>query len=265
MAFNRQLICGSHAAKHWFLDFREPEDMDMLTQHGQDFPIDTTRTDGIESYWWGDSSKYILEHNRDTQFVDASFCYTVKAAHAKWDIHWDKTMFDIGFFQDRGVRLDDKLYDLALADFTAFHGKKWASLKDKTSRTFFEDAVTRKYVHDTVHEAVAYYDRPLFESILVSTNGVACSSEKFFKLSQEDRLKLIKEEVFVTALERYIVPSDYTFSRHRAYARSLKKLITTMSSGWFSKFIIENYCYLAKDKYDYVSHFKKNHHKLILC
>lgn len=260
------MIFGSTAAKFWFPDFREPKDLDILT------PTPAMARD-VQHYWFGPSSQYIIENNPHPTHVCAGFLFTIKAAHAKWNIHWDKTMADIVFFQRRMTDevtgalppIHDELYRLLMIDFTTLHGKKWASLKGEDSKTFFEDAVTRKYVHDTIHDAVSYYDEPLYHKILVGDGTVSCSREKFEALSLDDRLKLVKEEVFVTALERFLVPEDFKFSTNRAYWLSLKKLITTMSSGWFSRFIIENYSALAVNRDDYVATFKKNQHKLQLC
>jgi len=162
------------------------------------------------------------------------------------------------------VKLDETLYKLAFTDFKALYGKRWASLKGKDSKTFFEDAVKRKYVHDTIHEAVAYYERPLYERILTG-KGVECSQEKFEALSHEDQLKLAKEEIFVTSLERFLITSDFKFSSHRGYWLSLKKFVCSMSSGWMSRFLIDNFEKLAKNNDDYVAKFKQNKEKLILC
>lgn len=249
------MIIGSTAAKYWFPEFRKPKDIDFLSSK-------KVMTQGEQSYWFGDSSEYIVQNCARSMFATPQILYTLKAAHAKWDIHWQKTMDDILFFQRQGLSLDEKLYALLMVDFTRLHGKKWAALEGKNAKTFFEDAVSRKYVHDSIHDAVAFYERPLYERILKSGTGVGCSKEKFFELSKEDRVKLVKEEVYVTALERYLVPNDFKYSSWRAYSQSLKKLITTMSSGWFSKFIIENYSELFKPDSDYVTRFKQNKNKL---
>lgn len=252
------MIFGSTAAKFWFPDFREPKDIDTLDKEGK-------MTQKAQSYWFGTSSQYIIDNHVGHCYVNPQFLYTIKAAHAKWNIHWDKTMSDIVFFQRKGLQIHDELYRLLMVDFTVLHGKKWASLEGQDSKTFFEDAVKRKYVHDTIHDAVAYYDRPLYERILKKDDGsVGCSKEKFFSLSHQEQLQLIKEEVFVTALERFLVPEDFCFSQQRAYWLSLKKLITTMSSGWFSKFIIENYSLLAINRDNYVAKFNDNKDKLQL-
>ena len=254
------MIFGSTAAKYWYPDFRTPKDIDVLAQTGE-------FSEKHQTYWYGESSEYILKHNPYPDYVCPIFLYTIKAAHSKWDIFWDKTVADIMFFQRKGLKLHNELYSLLIKDFTKFHGKRWASLKNMNSKTFFEDKVTRKYVHDTVHEAVAFYDKPLYFEILkdpTSTN-VACSEEKFNKLSEENKLKLVMEEVYVTALERYLIPNDFKFSTQKAYYDSLKKLMTTMSSGWFSKYIVENYQHLYHYKYDYVKTFQNNKNKLTLC
>lgn len=249
------MIFGSTAAKFWFPDFREPKDLDVLQK-------ESIMTPNVQSYWYGDSSEFILKNNKHPEYVEAEFLYTIKAAHAHWNIHWDKTMADIIFFQKKWLKIDAELFGLLIKDFTAFHGVRHASLKGKNAKTFFEDAVPRKYIHDSIHEAVAFYERPLYERILKSVGSVECSREKFEELSLQDRQKLVKEEVYVTALERYLVPNGFKYSSWRAYSQSLKKLITTMSSGWFSRFIIENYSQLFKPDSDYVERFKQNQHKL---
>lgn len=254
---NNNLIFGSTAAKYWFSDFREPKDLDVLTQ-------EKFMTKDRQFYWFGASSQWILDNNKDSKYVDPEFLLTIKAGHAKWDIFWNKTMSDIVFFKRKGLKINDELYKLLMVDFTALHGKKWASLKGEDSKTFFEDAVKRLYVHDSIHEAISYYEKPLYENILVGDGTVNCSKEKFDNLSFEDKIKLVKEEIFVTALERFLIPNDFKYSSQRAYWQSLKKFITTMSSGWLSKFLIDNYDTLAINKDNYVETFNKNKNKLIL-
>ena len=159
--------------------------------------------------------------------------------------------------------MDENLYKSLVKDWIGVHGRKWASLKNKDSTTFFEDAVIRKYIHDSIHEAVAVYDKPLYENLIV--DGVNCSKEGFDKLSLADKVLLTKEEIWVTALERYHIPSDFKCGHAKAYGESLKKLATTMSSGWFKFFILDNFNLLTgcKDK-TYIEKFKQaeQDHKL---
>jgi hypothetical protein len=61
----------------------------------------------------------------------------------------------------------------------------------------------------------------------------------------------------VTALERYLIPNDFKYSATLAYQQALKKLATTMSSGWFKFFILSNIHTLRKCRdRSYIDKFK---------
>lgn len=240
----KSLIFGSTAARHWFPEFREPVDLDIISKSD----IETRH---VQHYHYGPSFDWILENNKDSRYVDADILANIKYAHLGFDVHFLKTVNDVIFFQKKGITLDHDLYKILRKDFAAFHGKrsKEASLKGKDSKSFFEDAVKRKYNHDSIHEAVAYYKEPLYYQILKNpeTASVECSKEKFDSLNFDDKLKLIREELYVTALERWLIPQEFKYSKHRAYFQALKKLTTTMSSGWFKEFIIANFQHLVNN------------------
>lgn len=252
MTSQNKLIFGSAAALHWFGDFpRQPKDTDYISR--EDI---MTRT---EQHYWVPTFEYILENNKDNKYVDPEFLYNIKLSHAGFDIHWQKTMTDILFFKKKGLKTDKDLYKRLMKDWTAKHGARWARLDGKTSTSFFEDAVVRKWDHDSVHQAVANYDEPLYFRILKEQGKVACCENKFELLSYEDKIKLVKEEVWVTALERYLVPANFEgVSFGASYMKSLKKLCTTMSAGgWFKLFLLDNYHNLVYDRdTSYIERFK---------
>ena len=245
-----KLIMGSHAIKHWFPDFkREPKDLDIITRED----IEPNR---LVEHHWIPEFQYFLDKNKDETYLDPDFILTCKISHAGWDIHWSKTIGDIIFLKSKGCKPKPKLYKKLVKAWIKVHGKKWASLKNKDSETFFVDAVDRKYIHDDIHDAVAVYDKPLYERLIVE--GVSCSEDAFNMLSEEDKLLLVKEEVWVTALERYLIPSNFTCGSVAAYQKSLKKLATTMSSGYFKYFILCNMDKLVSDRdTTYIEKFKK--------
>lgn len=248
------MIFGSQAAKFWFPDFRKPNDTDVMSEIG--------KMEKMEQNYWVPSFVEIINLNKHPKYVEPEFLYTIKCSHFKWDIHWNKTANDIIFFQNKGLKLNKELYKKLHADFIKIHGKKWASLKGKDSDSFFMDAVKRDYNHDDLHECVAIYEKPLYTRILKNpeTKSVECSEEKFNLLSEEDKILLIQEELWVTALERYLIPSNFTFGDNLAYSKSLKKLVTTMSSGWFSLAIIENYSKLYKNTdFSFIKKFKQKY------
>lgn len=264
MLSDKFVIIGSYAAHFHIPEYRLPQDLDILVHPDNQHLIrDLYKNtfDRVEPAWYGPSSQWILDHT-EGEYPSLDTLYTIKAAQLKFDVKWDKTSNDVIDFQKRGCQVIPELFDLLLQDFTAFHGRRWAKLEGKDNKTFFEDAVKRKYVHDSIHEAVAYYDRPLYESILTG-KGVSCSRKKFESLSHDDQIRLAKEEIFVTALERFLIPQNFKFSSQRAYWLSLKKFVTTMSSGWMSKFLIDNFLELSYNKDQYTDKFNQNRHKLI--
>ena len=249
-----QLIFGSKAIKHWFPNYKfEPKDLDLITK-------DESKEKGVEKYW-NPAFDYILAHNKDPEYVDPDFLLTIKASHSNWDVKWDKTMSHILFLKKNGCVIVKELYDLLKKDWKQIHGRENAPLRNKSSKEFFDDAVPRKYDHDNIHRAVAYYDEPLFFRILKTENSVDCSKEKFDNLSHDDKIRLAKEEIFVTALERFLIPKEFDFNKRRAYTWSLKKFVTTMSTGWMSFFLIDNFEELLYDEKvdgNYVEKFKQN-------
>jgi hypothetical protein len=248
--YTNRLIIGSHAMKHWYGDFpREPKDLDIMDES----PL---MTKDVQHYWFGKASEKILKINKDSIYIDPNILYTLKISHLGWNIFWEKNMHDALFLKSKGCVADEKLYKSLVKFFITQHGKRWASLKGKDSTTFFEDAVPRKYNHDSIHEAIAVYDEPLYERLIVE--GVTCGEDAFNLLSHEDKLNLVREEVWTTALERFLIPSNFTCGDTAAYSKSLKKLATTMSSGYFKFFILDNFQQLYKnnDK-SYIERFKK--------
>lgn len=119
------------------------------------------------------------------------------------------------------------------------YGNPHPSLR-KSSTEFFDDPVNRKYNHDYLHELVAYYDKPLYTRLTPDPNSVWCSADLWDKLSYQGKCKCVSEEVIVTALERFVIP-NLNYSTKHAYLRALDKVCTTMCSGWFRDFAIDNY------------------------
>ena len=60
-------------------------------------------------------------------------------------------------------------------------------------------------------------------------------------MSYDDKLKCIAEETYVIAIERFLVPKDWKYPAKLAYMKALKKVCTTLCSGWFREFAICNY------------------------
>ena len=255
------LLVGSKAIKYHFPDFkREPKDTDYFVDRWW-----TKEEPGVEGFFHPAIVDYFVNHGGTIGIASPDELYTIKVSHAFWDLKnssWEKHMFDTAFLKSKGAVLIPELYDVLYAVWEERYGAKKANL-NATPEEFFKNTVARIYDHDSIHATVAYYDEPLFNRILRDGEGVAVSRAKFEDLSFEDKLRLVREECYATALERQVIPSDYTYSPRAAYAWALRKTITSFSKGWFPLFIVNNYALLRQPDVDYVAKHKQNSDRLI--
>lgn len=125
---------------------------------------------------------------------------------------------------------------LSYAEFSKGHPKLNQSVAD-----FFDDAVTKIYDHDYLHELLAYYDRPLYTKLQKDASKAWCDKDLWYNLSYQDKVRCVAEETKVISVERFLVPSNWTCSSKLAYMKSLEKVCTSLCSGWFRDFAIDNY------------------------
>jgi hypothetical protein len=244
-------LIGSQAMKLYFPDFREPRDLDLFSK------VDI---ENAEVFWHPN-----LEQWNWANIATVNELYTIKVSHAFWNLHgtWNKHMGDIVFLHGKGAKLIPELYDILYPIWEERYGKKKANLEAKPE-DFFNKNVHRVYDHDSIHRSIAYYDRPLFERILRDGHQVAVDKAKFDALSYEDKLRLVREEVYATALERQIIPSNYKGSPRAAYAWAMMKTVTSFSKGWFPLFIVLSYQNLFKPDVEYVKVHQANSDRLVL-
>lgn len=221
----KKLLFGSKRAKQLFSDFRAPNDIDYI--------VDTVNNKEEYSYRENPGIQYLYE-NRDE--LTASDLYTIKLSHCFWDIHWAKTMHDLLFFQNKSVKYDHRLFKLLYGGWVDKHGRKKAYL-NKTNEEFFNDNVDRKINHDDLHYCLSYYGIPLFERIKVDLNKASVSEKLFYELSNEDKLKLCREEIYVVACERFLIPRNFKMPLIIAYKQAVRLLLTSMTKGWFPLYI----------------------------
>lgn len=169
--------------------------------------------------------------------------YSLKRSHRHKPRRWHKHIRD--YHELKQVCKDRD----ALAHITKKREQEY-TLKtpslDKTVDEFFDDSVSnRVFIHDQIHEVMAHGERPLYESIRISPDRVTCSLAKWEALSPEDRLSCVKEEAYVIALERAIIPMLFSGGKQadptKALYWALMRICTTLCSGWFRDFATENY------------------------
>lgn len=244
-------LIGSQAALHHFPDWGKTNDVDYFTDD-KTVPGDNFYHPDLEKWEWGD-------------IATPDELYTLKISHSFWELRnnsWDKHVFHAVQLKKRGAVFLPELYSILYPIWEQTHGKKKANL-ELSPEEFFNKHVKRTYEHDSIHASVAYYDEPLFNRILRDNHEVAVDRSKFEAMPLEMKYQLVREEVYATALERQIIPSNYRENLLSAYSWALKKTITSFAKGWFPLFILLNFDDLRKPDLNFVQLHKNNSHKLI--
>jgi hypothetical protein len=254
------LIIGSVAMNRALnLTVREPKDFDYFGPE-QVIPTGLVATGTkVEPFW--DESFEGTQLDRDG-FATLDELYTIKVSHSYWELKngsWDKHMADILFMKSRGAKLDLELHKLLYPVWVAKHGSKKMNLA-QAAGNFFADAVVRIYDHDSIHDSVAFGDRPLYERILKDGETVDIDPDKLWNgMTFDEQVLLFREEIVATALERWMIPTKYHFSPGLAYKLALKKTITSLTKGKSARFIVTNFEHFLKP-HGYMSiHMSKLH------
>lgn len=258
------LIIGSTALRHHFPDFpREAKDFDLWSPLPAEMFMDT-----LSDLYWDERMRPYLDATSTSElnrFATPDELLTMKISHSPWELKngsWLKHMHDIVWLQDHGAKFDNVLYGILYPIWEDLHGKKPVNLNQDASM-FFADAVKRIYVHDSIHYSVAYTPgHPIYEDVFVDGQDVAMDMNKVWRLDFDTQIRLFREEIYATALERWVIPRDYEISPKLAYAWALRKTITSLTKGRSALFMIQNYKTFRDPDMDYVAHHLANAHYL---
>jgi len=167
-----------------------------------------------------------------------------------------KTMEDIWYLRNRGVRVPEALEDWVKRRSKATYDYSSPKL-NQSKEDFFTSNFPYQYMHDDIHEAVKLYEKPIFELIKADKADVFCSKERFFSLDRKLQLATVYEESTTLALERSQLTHNFEVDPFWSFTKALEKVCTNISSGWWRTFSWENY-YEVKSMYDptYVDKFK---------
>jgi hypothetical protein len=232
------LIIGSVAMNRALGFCRTPKDLDYFGNDQKGLGIFNLP---LEPFWHDSWNGTQLDRD---DYATLNELYTIKVSHAYWELKngsWDKHMYDILTLQGAGANLDMELHKLLYPVWVERHGTKKMNLA-QAAGMFFADAVTRIYDHDSIHESVAYGDRPLYERILKDGETVDIDPDKLWNgMTFEEQVLLFREEIAATALERWMIPTNYRFSPGLAYKLALKKTVTSLTKGRSARFIVTNF------------------------
>lgn len=130
---------------------------------------------------------------------------------------------------------------------------------NKSKKDFFDDYVSKKYEHDEIHYATCFGERPIYEELKTDDDKVWCSKDKWNQLPHEKKINCVAEEAFVIALERYIIPKlgNNPPPARYAFIWAQERICTTLTSGWFRDFAIENWPEIKDNQHDFLGKFLK--------
>lgn len=243
----KNLLIGSRAlAMFSDVKIKEDTDYDVISLE----PIEGTewhKPDFLLNYELARyaSQKTVLFNGKLLHAVDPIGLTIVKRSHLWRDLSFQKHIthyhrHKLASFRNRFTIVDANLLDKR----TAATRKEFPQGNPNLYQTvegFFDDAVTKKYNHDYLHELVAYQSKPMYTKLQHNPKLAWCEKVLWDKLSYVEQLQCVAEETYVIAIERFLVPNNWDYSYKRAYLRSLDKVCTTLCSGWFRDFAIDNY------------------------
>jgi len=247
----KNLLIGSRALEYWSPDFKcKPNaDWDIISLH--EIKDDTKRIEhhAFNALGSSDLQRYASEHTIEiagqvVHIVNPVGLTIIKRSHLWRDLSFQKHIthyhkhlakYRSGFTEIDELILENRT-KLTMAAYPQGHPSLKKSVKD-----FFDDYVEKKYNHDYLHELVAYHDKPLYTQLQRDSSSAWCDKDLWDKLSTADKIKCVAEEAQVIAIERFLVPSNWNYAPRHAYLKALDKVCTTLCSGWFRDFAIDNY------------------------
>jgi|SRR6188508_2708552 len=237
------IIIGSAAIKQHYPDFpRVPKDLDYIGVRDYDFCTDL-RFEKLEN----PIIEKLYENDKSSYYIKKDDLLTLKASHLCWDINWEKHLFDTQFLLKKGCKIDYKLFTELYNYWNSYHSKNKRSDLKMSKNEFFDNAINyNEAQHDDLHKLLNPI--PIYTRVLKDSCEVELDENKFHKLSHDDKLAFVYEEVMIMSYERF-KNIDYRI----AYKKMLKKFIISHAPIWSLIFIIENYIELHIPKFN---HFK---------
>lgn len=251
----RPVLVGSRALAFWLPDFkcREDADWDFIWTGTGDYSLNLIKGRTEVHYGTDLNNKNIVDNwtcwdEAHPQYYVMSLegLALLKRSHLHRDHFFNKHITMYHHHLSKYALWDDPVWVELLNERIKLTKKAYPqrnpSLK-QSNDDFFDDFVGKEFEHDWLHELVAYYDRPLFERLKKpeNTESAWCEGDLWEEFSHEDKCRCVAEETHVIACERFMVPSGWKHYQKLAYFKALHKVCTTLTSGWFRDWAIDNY------------------------
>lgn len=270
------MLIGSRALAYWDSTFKvkENSDWDIINPQQEDYENIDGRIDHHDYNFLNNSEVFKLFESgyslKGVPVCSPIGLWAIKRSHLHRDQNFDKHI--IQYHKHIIPLVYNKKHLLLLwnewQEVMSFLNKRIELTKKElpqgnpnlkqTNKDFFDDAVDKKFDHDWLHELYAYEKNPMYTKLKYSGNESSawCEKDLWEGLTKLQKLQCVAEECYVIATERFIVPNDYKYGYRVAYHKALGKVCTTLTSGWFRDFAIDNYPRISalcdKKRFDHV-------------
>lgn len=198
-----------------------------------------------------------------------------KRSHVYFPIHVEKTLKSYSSLKRLvGAFVMDKnmfsYYNLRFGEANDRFFKRYKTRNlNVTNDKFFDNPLVKPLQvleHDTLHSIVKHQDQPIYEMMKYDEKRELawCEQELFQNLNKVYKIQSVLEESYVISLERFIIPQKEK-DLYKSFLLALHKVCTTLCSGWFRDFAIENYDEIVKsynpdyfDKYIIYTKYQKS-------
>lgn len=196
------------------------------------------------------NEKYIDEFGNSFSVLNAEFLFLTKKSHIVFPIHFEKNIADYLLLKNisklKKTKLEKEFFKLRRKEGQERYDiySKTPKLNVTNDRFFKYSGVedNRVFIHDDLHEVVKHKEKPIYEYLKKDFEKAWCEKEMFFNLPFEMQIQCVQEEAYVISLERYIIPKEYEYENYfLCYKRALKRICTTLCSGFFRQFALDNY------------------------
>lgn len=246
---NKHLLIGSRALNYWFPQHKiKPEtDWDVITYDTNIQGIERHDPDFLynkEFEMFSNDTERVLYRGYWLEVVRPMGLAIIKRSHLWRNLSFDKhiTMYhkylsgSIPSYGSEAFNLLKERTELTMKAFPQKHPKLNVTVEE-----FFDDYVTKKYNHDYLHELVAHDGIPMYRKLQQDETKAWCNKDMWYNLTLQEKINCVSEEAYVIGLERFVIPNDWNFPYRVAYHKALNKICTTLCSGWFRDFAIDNY------------------------
>jgi hypothetical protein len=164
-----------------------------------------------------------------------------------WDKNWEKHYRDLMFLKTKGIQIISHLFYELVEYWESLFGKREASDLTLSKEEFFDNKLSKKYDHDSLHKLLVQPCLPAYLKVLKEGSDVEPDIDKFNDLYDDEKSDLVDEEVMVMAYER-----RKTQDFHTAFNWMMKKFIMHHAPLWEAEYILNNVNTFIEAPYNYV-------------